>query len=133
MQIINAEGPRYSAEQLDAELPLLPSPKPCGKVPRKTRLIPKSLGQIAEALDHIPRRQGGHGTYGDYLRILWGLKAAVADAGYSEQVAIDLMEAHSPSKQCQWDVDQVARSGGAQISAGTFWWHCRQHGWRSHE
>ena len=133
VQIINADGPRYSAEQLDAELPLLPSPKPCGKVPRKTRLIPKSLGQIAEALDHIPRRQGGHGTYGDYLRILWGLKAAVADAGYSEQVAIDLMEAHSPSKQCQWDVDQVARSGGDQISAGTFWWHCQQHGWRGHE
>ena len=35
----------------------------------------------------------GMEAYCDYMRILWGLKAAVNEAGYSEQVAIDLMGA----------------------------------------
>ena len=47
-----------------------------------------------------------------------------------EDVVIDLMEDHSPSKQCGWDIRQVARSGGDQIGAGSFWWHAQQHGWR---
>ena len=133
-QIINANGPRYSAEELDAVLP--PLPVPSKPKPRKFRPEVGScpgthgnLATIAEALDHIPRRKGGDGTYGDYMRILWGLKAAVAEAGYLEQVAVDLMEAHSPSNQSQWNVDQVCYSGGEQIGPGTFWWYCRQHGW----
>ena len=138
-QIINAAGLRYSAEELDAVLPPLPVPsKP------KRRKSPKKSGSytsthkdllpdIAAALDLIPRRKGGNGTYGDYRNILWGLIDACAEAGYSEQVAIDLMEAHSPSKQCDWNVAQVARSGGDEISAGTFWWHCQQHGWRGYD
>ena len=132
VQIINADGPRYSAEELDAVLPSLPVPSQ----PKPKKSFPGTHGNlatIAEALDHIPRRKGGDGTYGDYMRILWGLKAAVVEAGYSEQVAIELMEAHSPSKQSQWNVAQVARSGGGQISAGTFWWYCQQHGWKGHE
>ena len=139
VQIINADGPRYSAEELDAVLPALatsssPSqPKPKKFPPKGGNYNKDRLPDIAAALDLIPRRKGGHGTYGDYMRILWGLKAAVNEAGYSDQVAIDLMEAHSPSKQCDWNVAQVARSGGEQITAGTFWWHCQQHGWRGHE
>ena len=135
VQIINANGPRYSAEELDSVLPALPVPSK----PKPKKFHPQGrnnkdpLPDIAAALDLIPRRKGGDGTYGDYMRILWGLKAAVVEAGYSEQVAIDLMEAHSPSKQSQWNVAQVARSGGDQISAGTFWWHCQQHGWKGHE
>ena len=132
VQIINADGPRYSAEELDAVLPSLPVPSQ----PKPKKSFPGTHGNlatIAEALDHIPRRKGGDGTYGDYMRILWGLKAAVVEAGYSEQVAVDLMEAHSPSKQSQWNVDQVCHSGGEQIGPGTFWWHCQQHGWRGHE
>lgn len=135
VQIINADGPRYSAEELDSVLPALPVPsKPKPKKFRpEGRNSKDPLPDIAAALDLIPRRKGGHGTYGDYRNILWGLVDACAEAGYSEQVAIDLMEAHSPSKQCDWNVAQVARSGGEQITAGTFWWHCKQHGWRGHE
>lgn len=133
VQIINADGPRYSAEELDAVLPALPvpsKPKPKKFPPNGGNYNKDRLPDIAAALDLIPRRKGGHGTYGDYRNILWGLVDACAEAGYSEQVAIDLMEAHSPSKQCDWNVAQVARSGGEQITAGTFWWHCQQHGWR---
>ena len=130
VQIINADGPRYSAEQLDAELPQLPSPKPCGRLPRKAGSTPGNLRQIKEALDCIPRRVEGSGSYADYRNILWGLIDACAEAGCGEDVAIDLMEDHSPSKQCGWDIRQVARSGGDQIGAGSFWWHAKQHGWR---
>ena len=139
VQIINADGPRYSAEELDAVLPALATPsspsqpKPKKFPPNGGNYNKDRLPDIAAALDLIPRRKGGHGTYGDYRNILWGLIDACAEAGYSDQVAIDLMEAHSPSKQCDWNVAQVARSGGEQITAGTFWWHCQQHGWRGHE
>ena len=136
VQIINANGPRYSTEELDSVLPPLPvpsKPKPKKFNPKGGKFKKDPLPDIAAALDFIPRRKGGDGTYGDYMRILWGLKAAVVEAGYSEQVAVDLMEAHSPSKQSQWNVDQVCHSGGEQIGPGTFWWHCQQHGWRGHE
>jgi len=138
VQIINADGPRYSAEELDAVLPALATPSsPSQPKPKNFRPSGRNsndpLPDIAAALDLIPRREGGHGTYGDYRNILWGLVDACAEAGNSDQVAIDLMEAHSPSKQCDWNVAQVARSGGEQITAGTFWWHCQQHGWRGHE
>ena len=91
-----------------------------------------SVRQIAEALDHIPRRVAGQGTYGTYLRILWGLKAAITEAGGDEELAIRLMEAHSPSEVSGWDVAQVARSGGKHIGPGTFFHHAKQYGWSRH-
>ena len=84
---------------------------------------------MVNALEAIPQRVEGSGTYADYRDILWGLMAACRDIGVDEQVAIDLMEAHSPSHSCGWDVEQVARSGGEQIGAGTLFFHAKQHGW----
>lgn len=129
VQIINADGPRYSAEELDAVLPALATPSKSRRKKLRTGAAPGLL-QIADALECIPPRKGGDGTYGDYMRILWGLKAACIDAGADEGVAIQLMEQHSPSKTSQWNVAQVCKSGGEQITAGTFWWHAKQHGWR---
>ena len=54
--------------------------------------------------------------------------AACRDIDVDEQVAIDLMETHSPSHSCEWDVEQVARSGGEQIGAGTLFFLAKQHG-----
>ncbi|QNJ06491.1 hypothetical protein SynMEDNS5_01776 [Synechococcus sp. MEDNS5] len=136
-RIVNASGKRYSAQQLDQHLPNLAAPEPrhqhtgCGRPPKpKQRKEAANLRVIGEALDCIPRRTAGGGTYADYRTILWGLKAACADAGYGDEVAIELMESHSPSHQCGWDVTQVCRSGGEQITAGSFWWHAQQAGWR---
>ena len=130
-QIINADGPRYSAEELDAVLPLLTTAPSVPKSLRKKLRTGSAPGllQIADALECIPPRKGGDGTYSDYMRILWGLKAACIDAGAGEDVAIQLMEQHSPSKTSQWNVAQGCKSGGEQITAGTFWWHAKQHGW----
>ena len=91
-----------------------------------------SVRQIAEALDHIQRRVGGTGTYAMYRDVLWGLKAAVTDAGGDEALAIRLMEAHSPSEQCDWDVEQVCLSGGEHIGPGTIFHYAKQHGWSRH-
>jgi hypothetical protein len=90
---------------------------------------PRPLEQIRSALAAIPRRVAGSNTYADYRNLLWGLIQACEQAGHDREQAIALMEAHSPSASCGWDIRQVASSGGEQISAATFWFHARQHGW----
>ena len=59
----------------------------CRRAPRKFSSIPASLRQITEALDCIPRRVEGSGTYADYRNILWGLVDACAEAGYGKDFA----------------------------------------------
>ena len=58
--------------------------------------------------------------------------AACRNIGVDEEVAIQMMEAQSPSHSYGWEVDQVARSGGEQIGAGTLFHHAKQHGWSRH-
>jgi Fe2+ or Zn2+ uptake regulation protein len=128
---------QYDVHDLDARLPQLPAPEPAAAAPRqqptaKARastgencdLPPRGMDQIREALNCIPRRQPGNGNYlapmGD-RDMLWGLVAAVQDAGGTIEQAIDLMEAHSPSEACKWPVEQVARSGNGSKTAATFW------------
>ena len=131
-QIINADGPRYSEEELDAVLPQLRKPKPLPAIKkrfssRRQNTLP--LREIVNALEAIPRRVEGSGTYSDYRDILWGLMAACRDIGVDEAVAISLMETHSPSHLCGWDVEQVSRSGGEQIGPGTLFFHAKKQGW----
>ena len=132
--IINATGNRYSYEELDMCLPPLPAPAP-QPAPAKRHVFadanyPRAkLSEFADAMQFIPPRIPGSGTYPMYRNLLWGLMAAMKDAGYSEELAIELMELHSK----QWtDIRQVAKSGGDQIGAGTFWHIAKQHGWRRH-
>ena len=132
-EVINVTGYRYDAAFFEETLPLLPSRQPCNRAPRKFPRTPGNLRKIAEALDCIPQRVEGSGTYSEYRNILWGLIAACGEEGYREEVAIDLMEAHSPSRECGWHIPQVARSGGEQIGPGTLFHYAKQHGWRSHE
>lgn len=130
--IINPTGKRYSADELAACLPPLPKPQPVPSLnfPPKGGNYPSAkLSEFVDAITCIPPRVPGTGTYPTYRNLLWGLMAAMKDAGYSEEKAIELMELHSP----QWtDVRQVAKSGGDQIGAGTFWHLAKQYGWRRH-
>lgn len=129
--IINPHGATYSMELFDDLLPKPPRPNQ-RRIKRNLETIPLSLQEIAEALQCIPARKAGSNTYEAYRNILWGLIAAVEDAGYDQQVAIELMEGHSPSNSSGWNVRQVARSGGIAINAGTFFHHAKQHGWNRH-
>lgn len=143
--IINVTGDRYPAELFEELLPAVhktcktyttstvsTNVRPAGCGPARAGKCTLSVRQIAEALDHIPRRVGGSGTYAMYRDVLWGLKAALADAGGDEALAIRLMEAHSPSEQCDWDVEQVCLSGGDHIGPGTLFHYAKQHGWSRH-
>jgi hypothetical protein len=137
VQIASNTGARYTAEEIEA---LLPSPEQ-QQVITISRGIPlpdprpmdgpagDTLEEIQAALQCIPRRVPGSNTYGDYRNILWGLVRACEEAGHDRETAISLMEGHSPSLTCGWDVRQVAESGGEHIKAGTFWFHARQYGW----
>ena len=91
----------------------------------------RTMEEVRDALACIPRRVGGgDDSYGRYRNILWGLIKACEEAGFSREVAISLMETHSPSKSCNWNIQQTAGSGGEQIESRTFWWHARDAGWR---
>ena len=90
-----------------------------------------TLRDIVIALDHIPTRVTGNNTYGEYRQIAWGLKAILKDIGQPESMAIDLLEAHSPSgKVSGWNIPQVIRSGGERTGAGTFIYYAQQHGYK---
>tara|TARA_R100001460_G_scaffold24587_2_gene49377 strand:- start:195 stop:2318 length:2124 start_codon:yes stop_codon:yes gene_type:complete len=85
-----------------------------------------SFDDIKEALNCIPPRVPGSGTYDYYRNLLWGLIKACNDANRSSADAISLMQQHSP----EWSgIDQIARSGGSQIEAGTFWYLARESGY----
>ncbi|MGB5134338.1 MAG: AAA family ATPase [Prochlorococcaceae cyanobacterium] len=140
VELVHMGGQRYAPE--DIALALLPDEfAESAAGPPKQQGIPlpdlgdedfgppRPLEQIRAALAAIPRRVAGSNTYADYRNLLWGLIEACEQAGHDRELAIALMEAHSPSASCGWDIRQVASSGGEQIGAATFWFHARQHGW----
>ena len=128
-EIINISGKEYFIEDIAKALP-----KPKVEAPRYKKKITKSdwtLRDVGEALDAIPTRVTGNNTYEEYRQIAWGLKAIVKEIGYSESLAIDLMERHSPSgKVSGWNIPQVMRSGGERTGAGTFIYYAQQHGYK---
>jgi len=129
----NVTGKRYDLEEIVSCLPEVepkPQPVPSLNFPPKGGNYPSAkLSEFVDAIKCIPPRIPGTGTYPTYRNLLWGLMSAMKDAGYSEEKAIELMELHSP----QWtDIRQVAKSGGDQIGAGTFWHLAKQYGWRRH-
>lgn len=141
--IHSASERRYAVEEVEAWVAALRSTTPAAPahsariIPARataaafSELPPRPLSEIRDALAAIPPRPGsGSGTYHIYRRLLWGLIAACEDAGHPRQVAIDLMEAHSPDG---WDVPQVAGFNFTEVHASSFWGMARDHGWRPRE
>lgn len=122
--IVGYTGTRYAVSDIEACLPEEDFYVHQAKA-RREDYDPASPEEIREALACIPPREPGGNTYEKYRNILWALKAIVGD-----DQAIALMETHSPSGTCGWNVSQVARSGGEQINPGTFWYWARHHGYR---
>lgn len=136
VEIIKASAHRYQITQIEA---CLPAQKQLEQRTKQLRRYPQAprhtLKELAEALAHIPPRptydpKVRTNTYETYRNVLWGLVAACKDLGFDEHTAVALMEAHSPSRQCGWNVPQVARTAGEQVTAGSFFFHAKQHGWR---
>ena len=128
-EVIHTSALTYTAEQIAAAItPSAPPRQPIylddGQPPA---LQPRGISEIRDALARIPIRT--QGSYEFHRNVLWGLVAACQDAGGTIDTAIALMEAHSPSRTCGWDIDQVARSGDGSYGAGTFWRAASQHGY----
>ena len=129
-QIINITDKRYALEDLAAQIPV-PATVVDARIEQArsfTDYEAQGLDEIQKALNCIPPRVPGAGTYPMYRNILWALIKACEEAGCSEQTAISMMASHSPL----WTgIDQVARSGGAEVTAGTFWYWAKEHGYRA--
>jgi len=127
--LLETHGQVYSVETFELLLPPLPSP-PQRKPVQWRGPVTRDIRDIQDALDAIPRRVAGTGTYLTYLVIFWGLIDAVVQAGWGKAEAIALMEDHSPSAECGWNIEQIARKPGERVTAGSFWHHAKAHGWR---
>lgn len=125
--IINQSEARFALAELAAKLPQPELLQHHAAARSFTDYEAQGLDEIQRALQCIPPRVPGQGTYPMYRNVLWGLIKAVEEAGGSADAAISMMASHSP----QWrGLEQVAHSGGAEITAGTFWYWGKQHGYR---
>ncbi len=122
--IISDSGQRYTFEQLRKIVPSAQQLSPSITVP----LAGATDREIERALAVIPRRIVDTGTYPMYRNVLWALKSH-----YGAERAIALMEHHSPSKECGWDIAQVCRSGGKHITLGSLFYYAKQHGFEFEE
>ena len=125
-KIIFASEKKYSLKEIED---CLPNKQQAEKIKKSKSFKEYKKGtfeDIQDALRHIPPRIPGSGTYDYYRNLLWGLIKACNDVDKNIDDAISLMKNHSP----EWGgIDQVARSGGSQIEAGTFWFFAREHGY----
>ena len=125
-KIIFASEKKYSLKEIED---CLPNKQQAEKIKKSKSFKEYKKGtfeDIQDALKHIPPRIPGSGTYDYYRNLLWGLIKACNDVDKNIDDAISLMKNHSP----EWGgIDQVARSGGSQIEAGTFWFFAREHGY----
>jgi putative DNA primase/helicase len=125
--IVHTAENLYSVEQIEA---CLPDDDTCDHIDRAQRFTEygtRSLQEITEALDCIPSAVPKQKQYAFYRNLLWSLIKACEEAGGTSDDALRLIQAHSPQFA---EAQQVARSGGDQISAGTFWYWARHHGWK---
>ena len=144
--IINSSSQTYSASFLDELLPALERKKePSSFIPEgfkeagKNQFEPSSWEEIQNALTCIPRRKsgqkdidnGGPGSYENFRNALWGSIKAAEAVGHTREEMIQLWEKHSPSSECDWNVEQVANSGGEETGAGSFWWFAQKHGYKT--
>lgn len=126
--IIHQCDARYTLAELAARIPAPEVVQRHVAARTFTDYEAQGLDEIQKALQCIPPRVPGGGTYPMYRNILWGLIKACEEAGSSADTAISIMASHSP----QWrGIDQVAGSGGADVQAGTFWYWAKEHGYRA--
>ena len=69
--------------------------------------------KITEALNSIPQRSPGGGTYALFRNLAWAIASELGDS-----VALDLLEQHSPSSSCGWNISQVLRSRNGRTGGG---------------
>lgn len=124
--IIHNSEKYYTSEQINRKLPSAEVHDKIVEANRHTNYKKRSMQQVKEALEKIPPRTPGTGTYHIYRNLFWGLIKACEESGSNCQEAITLMKSHSPSWQ---GLEQIASSGGEKVTAGTFWYWAIDFGW----
>ena len=125
--IINTSDNYYTIRDIEKALPSRKIHEKMIEAGRYSDYKARTLDEVREALDKVPARKAGTGTYHIYRNLFWGLIKAVEEAGSTRDQAISLMQANSPS----WKgLQQIATSGGEKVTAGTFWYWAKHFGWR---
>lgn len=126
-EIINVTDQRFESDFFDTILePLKHRPQRKKFLLKNHKFDDTSVQDIENALARIPRRQAGGGTYEEYRNILWSLCSACEDVGLSLHDAERMMEAHSPSKRCGWNIPQIIRSRtNKSIGASTLFYYAK--------
>ena len=125
--IIHTSDNYYTVRDLEKGLPSRKIHEKMIEAGRYSDYKSRTLDEVREALDKVPARKAGTGTYHIYRNLFWGLIKACEEAGSTRDQAISLMQANSPS----WKgLHQIATSGGEKVTAGTFWYWAKHFGWR---
>ena len=125
--IIHTSDSYYTVRDIEKALPSRKIHEKMIEAGRYSDYKSRTLDEIREALDKVPPRKAGTGTYHIYRNLFWGLIKACEEAGSTRDQAISLMQANSPS----WKgLHQIATSGGEKVTAGTFWYWAKHFGWR---
>ena len=125
--IINTSENYYTIRDIEKGLPSRKIHEKMIEAGRYSDYKARTLDEIREALDKVPARKAGTGTYHIYRNLFWGLIKACEEANSTRDQAISLMQANSPS----WKgLHQIANSGGEKVTAGTFWYWAKHFGWR---
>ena len=125
--IIHTSDNYYTVRDIEKGLPSRKIHEKMIEAGRYSDYKSRTLDEVREALDKVPARKAGTGTYHIYRNLFWGLIKACEEAGSTRDQAISLMQANSPS----WKgLHQIATSGGEKVTAGTFWYWAKHFGWR---
>ena len=125
--IIHTSENYYTVRDIEKALPSRKIHEKMIEAGRYSDYKSRTLDEVREALDKVPARKAGTGTYHIYRNLFWGLIKACEEAGSTRDQAISLMQANSPS----WKgLHQIATSGGEKVTAGTFWYWAKHFGWR---
>lgn len=125
--IIHTSDTYYTPQQLDSYLPDEQTHDSIIQSHCFTDYEPHTLDEIRDALACIPSAIPKSKQYPFYRNLLWGLIKACEEANGSAADAVAMLKSHSPKFA---EIDQVATSSFSQVTAGSFWYWARHHGWR---
>jgi hypothetical protein len=125
-RLTHVTGTRYTLAEVMANVPELPERTPA-KPRGDNRTINHTLDEIKEALSCIPAVLPNTGQREHFRAFAWGLRDAVRNADGDDDVALELLEAHSPEVV---DTADYFCTESHSITAATFWKIAGDHGHR---
>ncbi len=91
--IIHTSENYYTVRDIEKGLPSRKIHEKMIEAGRYSDYKTRTLDEVREALDKVPARKAGTGTYHIYRNLFWGLIKAVEEAGGTRDQAVSLMQA----------------------------------------